>query len=132
MTTVTDVTREAGWRTGEISAGPLVTTDGGHLHCSVHVNNDTHNGAESVSADFSAIGGVLVASGPSLVNFLATEADDVSLCSEWDGANGTLYWVAGNPATGDTGRWSYDPSSSCSAGGYVCVVWSDGSICVWY
>jgi hypothetical protein len=109
---VTDVTREAGWQIGAIGGGPIVGTQPGVLHCSIHVNNNTHNGSSSVKCKVDP---------PSLVarceeeevNFQATAADDVSLCTEYSVGATTYYWVSGNTTTGDLGHWDNDPNSSC-------------------
>jgi hypothetical protein len=108
----TDVTREAGWQTGDIQAGPLVTGEGGTLKCSIHVNNNTHAGAALVTETAGAVGGVAVME-PRTLNYQATAADDVSLCTEWDGPGGPLYWRGGNAAAADLGAWSADANVAC-------------------
>jgi hypothetical protein len=108
----TDVTREAGWQLGAVNAGPLATGEDGTLVCSVHVNNDVHNGPAAATASASATGDTVVLA-PQPISYPATAADEVSLCTEWRGANGTLYWVGGNTATGDLGHWDESESASC-------------------
>jgi hypothetical protein len=110
----TDVTREAGWQTGAIEAGPLVVAESGTLKCSIHVNNNTHAGAAVVVETQADTAGAVAVMAPRTLNYPATAADDISLCSEWDGASGTLYWVGGNPAVPtDTGHWSTNSADSC-------------------
>jgi hypothetical protein len=109
----TDVGGESGRQVGDVNAGPLVTAETGTLKCTIHVGNDVHNGAVvaggTVTGDATA--GVAVAIAPTVVNYPATAADDVSLCTEWQGASGTLYWVS-VPAPG-TGFWTPDATSHC-------------------
>ncbi|MDQ1710872.1 MAG: hypothetical protein QOE45_322 [Frankiaceae bacterium] len=110
----TDVTREAGWQIGDINAGPLVTGEAGTLVCSVHVNNNVHSGAAVTSASAAATAGLVAVLAPTPLNYPATAADDISLCTTWVGASGTLYWVSGNPAVPtDTGHWDTSAASSC-------------------
>jgi hypothetical protein len=110
----TDVTREAGWQTGAIAAGPLVTGESGTLKCTMHVNNNTHSGAAVVTETQGDTGGVAVVMAPRPLNYPATAADDVVICTEWDGASGTQYWVGGNPAVPtDLGHWSTNPGDIC-------------------
>jgi hypothetical protein len=119
MNSSTDVTREAGWQLGVVRGGPLAGPSGasGTLKCSIHVNNDTHSGAASVTLTGST--GPVSVIQPTEVNYQATAADDVSVCAEWVPAvappvgTGILYWVSGNTTTGDLGHWSTDPNASC-------------------
>ena len=110
----TDVTREAGWQIGDINAGPLVTGEAGTLECSVHVNNNVHNGAALVTQTVGDTAGLVAVMEPRELHYQATAADDVSLCTTWHGASGDLYWVGGNPAVPtDTGHWDASASSAC-------------------
>lgn len=107
----TDVTREAGWQIGHIRGGPLVTGENGTLVCEIHVNNNTHDGAAVFTTSYTATGGAVVVGEPRVLNYPATAADTVSLCSEWHGEHGTYYWRGGNTTTGDLGAWSTSPTS---------------------
>ena len=128
----TDVTREAGWQVGDLRAGPMVTVlEGGHLHCAIHVNNNTHDGAEAASFNFTATAGVVVGVMPDLLHYQATAADEISLCSEWRGANGTKYWIGGNTAAAQLGSWSPTPGL-CGVAGTVWVATPDGALCIYY
>lgn len=109
----TDVTREAGWQTGVINAGPLVTLGAGTLTCNVVVNGGTHSSPAAFSASVDAVGVVAVME-PRPLNYPATAADEVSLCSVWDPVVGpTLYWVS--QAAPNLGYWDDDPSATCGA-----------------
>jgi hypothetical protein len=110
----TDVTREAGWQIGDINAGPLVTGESGTLYCSIHVNNNVHSGAAVVPPESAIANGGVVTMEPRTLNYPATAADTVSLCTKWVGASGTLYWVSGNPADpASQSYWTTDASESC-------------------
>jgi hypothetical protein len=109
----TDVTREAGWQTGQSNGGPLVTGAAGTLHCTLVVNGDFHNNTLNIrwhrQAD--AQNGVVVMA-PEPMNYQATAADDISMCTRWEPVVGpTLYWVS-QPAP-QTGYWSTDPGANC-------------------
>jgi hypothetical protein len=132
FTSVTDVTREAGWQTGEIEAGPLVTGEAGTLVCSIHVNNDTHSGAAAVTESVNATGGVVALMPPRALSYQATDADDVALCTAWVGSSGTLYWVGGNPATGNLGHWSTNAGDGCGVAASMCVTAPDRALCVYW
>jgi hypothetical protein len=109
----TDVTREPGWQTGQISGGPFYSGAAGSLRCSIHVNNDVHNGAYALVLSARASNGV-VAIPPGPISFKATAADDVAVCTEWLPDFGPAqYWVGGNPVAGNLGHWSTDPNSTC-------------------
>lgn len=111
---VTDVSAEAGWQVGDLRAGPLVTFEDGTLECSIHVNNDSHNGTAAATETFTAVGGVVVGE-PRPLRYRATAADDVSLCTAWHGASGTLYWVSPPPGEPyDLGHWDTSAWSSCN------------------
>jgi hypothetical protein len=127
----TDVTREAGWQIGDINAGPLVTGEKGTLHCDIHVNANVHAGPISASASADATLDLVAVIAPTPVNYPATAADDVSLCTSWDPAVGpTLYWVSGNPAVPtDTGHW--DTSSSASCGVALSIEPNDPECSIW-
>ena len=107
----TDVTREAGWQIGHIRGGPLVTLENGTLECSIHVNNNSHDGGSVASHSGTAIGGVVAVAVPAPLSYPATAADTVSLCTTWHGESGTLYWRGGNTANGDLGAWETSPTS---------------------
>lgn len=109
----TDVTREAGWQVGAISAGPLVTAEDGTLVCSVHVNNNDHAGPSvaEVSGTADPVAATAVVIEPREISYPATAADSVSLCTTWVGASETLYWHGGNATTGDQGHWDTNPSN---------------------
>lgn len=109
----TDVTTEPGVQTGAINAGPLVTFEPGVLVCSVHVNNNSHDGAVATALPIPCVGvgAVNVCAGGGPIKYNATAADSVSLCTEFDGASGTWYWSGGTIP--GTGTWSQDASSSC-------------------
>ena len=110
LTQVPDLYVDDGWQGGDLRAGPLYTAEPGTLVCSVHVNNNSHNGAAYASASFPAANGVVFGTAP--VVYQATDADSVSLCATWYGASGTLYWHAPNPAIPtDSGAWNSGPSS---------------------
>jgi hypothetical protein len=109
----TDVTREAGWQVGDVNAGPLVTGAAGTLVCSIHVNNATHSGLAVVTETVDAVGAVAVMA-PRPVEYRATAADDVVLCTRWVPVSGpTLYWTPGDPLALNLGRWSTDPNALC-------------------
>jgi len=109
----TDVTREAGWQTGDINAGPYVTGEAGTLSCSIHVNNNVHSGAAVARESKDAVGGVVLME-PRPLNYPATAADTISLCTQWTGPSGTWYWTSGNPAVPtDLGGWSQNPNATC-------------------
>lgn len=114
MAHVTDHTREAGWRTAVVTAGPVVATEPGRLVCTVQVNSATHDGPDSASGEvvcFITPEGV-VCIYLDMVFFPATAADTVSLCTSWVPDGGpTLYWAAGS--TAGTGFWSTDPGTPC-------------------
>ena len=99
----TDITREAGWQIGHIRGGPLVTGEDGTLVCEIHVNNNNHDGGHVSRVEFPATGGAVVFGGPALLQYPATAADTVSMCAEWHGASGTLYWHGGQPP--NLGSW---------------------------
>lgn len=125
----TDVTREAGWQTGQIGAGPLVTGADGTLTCTLVVNGDSHSNP-NVRHTFSedAANGVVVRE-PTPFNYQATAADDISLCTKWDPVVGpTLYWVS-VPAPG-TGSWSTDPAAPCGVA--VSIEPNDPTCRVWH
>lgn len=109
----TDVTREAGWQTGQINAGPLVTGEDGRLVCSIHVNNNRHDGAELVTEYGTTVASAVAYMEVRPLNYQATAADDIALCTRWEGASGTLYWRGGNTATGDLGSWETSPATEC-------------------
>jgi len=131
----TDVTKEAGWQVGVMRGGPLVTGEAGTLHCSIHVNNDLHSGAELASADYGTVGDLVVVGALNdgdLLHYQATAADDVSLCSKWtptDTTHETLYWVSGNTLTLSLGHWSTNPNASCGVATSIepndpeCSIW---------
>ncbi len=111
----TDVTREAGWQTGDINAGPLVTGAAGDLYCKVVVNGLPleHSASAVVTESVAAVGGVAVME-PRALNYPATAADDISLCTSWDPAAAgapTLYWVSQSPP--NLGYWDDSAASSC-------------------
>jgi len=110
----TDVTREAGWQTGDLRGGPLVTGEAGTLRCRILVNGNTHSDTTHIRAEasYDATGGLVVA-GAGTLNYQATAADTVALCAAWIGASGTQYWVSGNPTTGDLGHWSTNVNDGC-------------------
>lgn len=114
MTSSTDVTREAGWQTGAISAGPLATGESGTLHCKIVVNNgNAHNSPWVVHETADASDGVVVMN-PRALNYPATAADTTSLCTSWVGASGTLYWVSANPLVPTSqGYWTADGTVKC-------------------
>lgn len=118
FTATTDVTREPGWRTGVLDAGPFVVDDASavtDVYCTIQVNSSTHVGYSHGQVKESASGSGVVTMPPKIVSFLATAADDVVLCSEiWIYKNGhiTLFW-AGQTAP-NLGYWSSDPSVSCT------------------
>jgi hypothetical protein len=125
----TDVTREAGWQTGDINAGPLVTGATGTLVCSIHVNNNTHDGVALVTETADATG-VAVVMAPRTLNYQATAADDVALCTAWiPTAGAPLYWRGGNTATADLGSWETSPSTQCGVATSIepndpeCSIW---------
>ncbi len=129
---ITDVTREAGWQTGDIDAGPLVTGEAGTLVCSIHVNNNTHDGSALVTETVGDTAGLVAVMAPRPLNYPATMADDVSLCTTWVGASGTLYWASPNPAVPtDQGHWD-STSSTCGVAATVWVSTPDGVICVYW
>jgi hypothetical protein len=107
----TDVLSEAGRQTGDINGGPLVTGEAGTLHCDIHVGNNIHSGAVAAggTAEADAIAGVVALVTPKVVNYAATAADDVSLCTTWVGASGTLYWIVDSQVL--PGHWSPTPGS---------------------
>ena len=105
----TDVTREAGYQIGHIRGGPLVTGESGELVCSIHVNNNSHAGSVAASESYNDTGGVVVVGDPRLLQYAATAADTISLCTEWRGASGTLYWRSGDPTEADLGGWETSP-----------------------
>jgi hypothetical protein len=105
----TDVTREAGWQTGDLRAGPLVTGEDGSLHCTITVNGEVRASAAGVTVAASVA--VVV---PVTLNYQATAADDIQICTTWVGASGTLYWHGGNPADPTSlGFWDGTPGN-CS------------------
>jgi hypothetical protein len=107
----TDVTREAGWQTGDIRVGPLVTAEAGWVECTIIVNANIHNSPNvRATARFDATAGLVVA-GAGTLNYQATAADDVALCTTWHGAGGTRYWVSGSPTAGVLGHWSPNPGT---------------------
>jgi hypothetical protein len=110
----TDLTREAGWQTGDLNAGPLVTGESGTLRCRIVVNANTHD-STNVRAEWTvdAVGGVVPAAASTL-RYQATAADDIELCTAWLGAGGTLYWQSGDTASADLGHWSTSSSTSCN------------------
>ncbi len=122
----TDLTREPGWQTGDINAGPLVTGEPGTLICSIHVNNGRHDAPGSATESVRDTAGVVVMA-PRPLNYQATAADDVVMCSAWDPDGGpTLYWVSQDFPR--TGYWTTDPASACyefswEAEDPFCPVW---------
>jgi len=115
INSATDVASEAGHQTGIWRAGPLITGEAGTLHCSIHVNNDLHSGAKSATTDYTTTLPVLVGE-PRPLNYAATAADDVSVCSEWEPANGDpiQYWVNPPPLPStEQGHWTTDPNAHC-------------------
>jgi hypothetical protein len=105
----TDVTREAGWQTGDLRAGPLVTGEAGWLECTIIVNANIHTSPNRrATARFDATAGVVVGAGT--LNYQATAADDVALCTTWHGPT-TLYWIAGDTTKGELGSWSTSPGT---------------------
>jgi hypothetical protein len=111
MAATTDVTREAGWQTGVITAGPLAITGYPNavtdVFCTVQINNSHHPYYGGGVFQASASGQGTVVLPPTPVNFPATEADSISLCTEiwiyWAGHK-TLWWSHAN-APGQ-GYWS--------------------------
>jgi hypothetical protein len=109
MNSTTDVTTEAGKQAAVVQAGPLYTGEAGTLYCTIIVNANTHATAgKSVSAD--AVNGV-VALPPTTLQYNATAADTVAVCTKWVGASGTKYWVSANPPA--LGYWSTSASETC-------------------
>jgi hypothetical protein len=105
----TDVTTEAGKQAAVVQAGALYTGEAGTLYCTIIVNANTHaTVGKTVSGD--AVNGVVVIP-PTQVQYNATAADTVALCTKWVGASGTKYWVSANPP--NLGRWSTNPSDTC-------------------
>ena len=109
----TDVTREAGWQTGQINAGPLVTAEAGRLYCSIHVGNNTHDGSSVVEFEGTTVADAVAFLQARPLNYPATAADEIALCTRWEGAGGTWYWRGGNIATGDLGAWETSASAEC-------------------
>jgi hypothetical protein len=105
----TDVTTEPGKQAAVVQAGPLVTFESGRLVCTIIVNANNHSAVgKSVTVD--AVNGVVVML-PTTLQYNATAADTVVLCSQWAGASGTLYWVGATPP--GLGHWSSNASDSC-------------------
>lgn len=132
----TDVSAEAGHQTGAWRAGVLITLEAGRLHCSIHVNNNTHDGAPaadpSASIDYVSTGDAVVIETPAPLNYAATAADTVSACAEWYPANGdpTLYWVSPNPLVPtDQGHW--DTSATATCGEALSIEPNDPECRVW-
>jgi hypothetical protein len=96
----TDITREAGWQTGDINAGPLVTGEAGTLYCSVVVNGETR-----VELPGSTLGNAVAVLVPQPLSFQAAGADQVDICTRWEGANGTLYWHGGDLTDATSPGW---------------------------
>lgn len=114
---ITDVTREAGWQTGEINAGPLVTGEPGTLHCTIVVNGNWHSSAAAADETQRDVGSVVVMARP--LSYRATAADTVTLCTRWVPDSGpTLYWVGSAALPGPTaGWWSSSAAAPCSVFG---------------
>jgi hypothetical protein len=114
-----DVTAPPGRQTGDINAGPLLTAQAGTLVCSIHVDNNTHSGPAVVSEPVAAAAGAVVVMARTL-NYQATAADTVSVCTQWVPDSGpALYWVGRNVSVSNPfgGHWSTDPSDPCSVFG---------------
>jgi hypothetical protein len=127
----TDVTREAGNQIGHWRAGPLVTGEAGTLHCTLLKNANTHDAASTsivAHRQGDAVNGVVVLA-PEVLTYAATAADDISLCTKWVGASGTLYWESGNTAAAQLGGWRTSPTSTCGVATSIepndpeCSIW---------
>jgi hypothetical protein len=133
----TDVMREPGWQVGDINAGPLVTLADGTLYCKIVVNGWTHSSPAAAVESVAAVGGVAVMA-PRPLNYRATAADDISMCTRWDPADPakpTLYWVNRYPFEGtppnppNAGHWDDDPDAICNLvyfgeeDGFECGLW---------
>ena len=111
----TDLTREPGWQTGQISAGPLATLAGGTLYCKIVVNGWSHSSPAAVTESVAAVSGVAVMA-PKPLNYPATGADSVVLCTSWAPDNGTPLYRVNEftwPYDMRTGYWTTDPASQC-------------------
>lgn len=109
MNSATDVTTEAGKQAAVVTAGPLYTGEAGTLVCTIIVNANSHS-TVGKSVPVAASNGVAVLE-PTQVQYNATAADTVALCTKWVGASGTKYWVSAQPP--NLGHWSTNASDAC-------------------
>ena len=113
----TDITREAGWQTGDINAGPLYAGAAGTVHCRVVVNGYGHSSPPAVDESVRDTNGVVVMA-PRAMSYQATAADHIVLCTSWVPDTGTpLYWVSETPDFPNlfsTGHWETSPNAACT------------------
>jgi hypothetical protein len=105
----TDVTTEAGKQAAVVRGGPLYTGENGTLVCTIIVNANSHSVAGKSVSGVASNG--VAAIPPTQLQYNATAADTVALCTKWVGASGTKYWVGAQPP--NLGHWSTNPNSPC-------------------
>ena len=104
----TDVTTEAGKQAAVVTAGPLVVSGRGPLVCTIVVNASTHAAYGTAVAANAANGVAWIP--PTSLQYNATAADAVVLCTKWVGFP-TRYWVGGSLP--GTGHWSTNVNDPC-------------------
>ncbi len=104
---------DPGLQRAVVDGGPLATTRPGVLVCTIVVNTSSH-AATGVSV--SAHGDTVVVVPPQQVDYRATAADTVDLCTKFvpDDGSPTLYWTRSAGPYRLTGRWSTGPYAVCS------------------